>query len=73
MPGDTVLRHFALSMEMTRSLLTGCEGQLSGRIVLGLLKSAQESSCHVSSLAPLQEDKIGLGMSSLWWPEVSLN
>lgn len=66
MPGDTVLRHFALSMEMTRSRLTGCEGHLSGRMVL-------DSSCHVSSLAPLQEDKIGLGMSSLWWPEVALN
>lgn len=60
MPGDTVLRHFALSMEMTRSLLTGCEGHLSGRIVLGLLKSAQESSCHVSSLAHSRKIRLAL-------------
>ena len=54
MPGDTVLSHFAVSMEMTRSLLTGCEGHLSGRIVLGLLNSAQENrlSCEQAGSTP---------------------
>lgn len=41
---DKVLSHLALSVEMTRWLLTQCKGNLGGRIVLCLLNDAREKT-----------------------------
>lgn len=44
MPGVKALSHFALSVEMTRGLLTHCKCDLGGRVVLGLLSGAPENT-----------------------------